>query len=392
MAAGLSTHRRKRSVASRAFASARTVACSRAPICTAASRWRRTSSPTGGASSRTATSQLEVSYGFAGFLRGRLCNVVTIAFDGTLFHETATSTRNRRCATWYLDVQITKHATAWVGSRMYRGDDIYLFDYWPLDDLNTIFGGGLYVRKTESDSGKGDALELATHAGVNRLANDFQFQEVERSGSAARRDDRGAAQPPAHGVVGNRGVHAVGRRRRSVDQGEGARRIYVLTSGRVQRTDGSLEALPSDRGDPLGAWSHLFNLSRVPQFRRHLNVYARYAKGLAAFDELAPPTSFGPDLKTDRANELTFGVAGTCIYRRERDARRAVAPLRRLAGTPRRRIPTTVGSTRSIFALSRGRSPTCSRASIAPRVCFPWGSIRTRRPRAIPAVFQIRAA
>jgi hypothetical protein len=33
-------------------------------------------------------------------------------------------------------------------------------------------------------------------------------------------------------------------------------------------------------------------MSRVPQFRRHLNLYARYAKGLAAFDELAPPTSY----------------------------------------------------------------------------------------------------
>ena len=25
----------------------------------------------------------------------------------------------------------------WAGSRMYRGDDIYLLDFWPLDNLNT---------------------------------------------------------------------------------------------------------------------------------------------------------------------------------------------------------------------------------------------------------------
>ena len=36
----------------------------------------------------------------------------------------------------------------------------------------------------------------------------------------------------------------------------------------------------------------------------------RYAKGLAAFDELAPPTTFGLELKTQRANELTFGLSG----------------------------------------------------------------------------------
>src|SRR5207249_604405 len=42
----------------------------------------------------------------------------------------------------------------------------------------------------------------------------------------------------------------------------------------------------------------------------HLNLFARYAQGLAAFDELAPPTSFGADLKTQHASELSFGAAG----------------------------------------------------------------------------------
>lgn len=26
----------------------------------------------------------------------------------------------------------------WAGSRMYRGDDIYLLEWWPLDELNTV--------------------------------------------------------------------------------------------------------------------------------------------------------------------------------------------------------------------------------------------------------------
>jgi len=31
--------------------------------------------------------------------------------------------------------------TFWVGERMFRGDDIYLLDYWPLDNVNTLGGG-----------------------------------------------------------------------------------------------------------------------------------------------------------------------------------------------------------------------------------------------------------
>ena len=27
---------------------------------------------------------------------------------------------------------------------MYRGDDVYLFDFWPLDNLNTVGGGAMY--------------------------------------------------------------------------------------------------------------------------------------------------------------------------------------------------------------------------------------------------------
>src|SRR5262249_8297363 len=59
--------------------------------------------------------------------------------------------------------------SVWAGSRMYRGDDIYLFDFWPLDNLNTV-GAGVMVRPAR--------WELALHAGVNRLADLYQFQTV----------------------------------------------------------------------------------------------------------------------------------------------------------------------------------------------------------------------
>jgi len=58
----------------------------------------------------------------------------------------------------------------WAGARMYRGDDIYLLDFWPLDSLNT-YGGGVAVRPGRS--------EAAVHVGMNRLdGDDFQVQTV----------------------------------------------------------------------------------------------------------------------------------------------------------------------------------------------------------------------
>src|SRR5690606_5616862 len=86
--------------------------------------------------------------------------------------------------------------------------------------------------------------------------------------------------------------------------------VHSLPSGTRERQDGTLESLPSDRGFLIGAQLGLHGFSAPTSLlRRHVNVFARYAKGLAAFDELAPPTSFGPELKTTRANEITLGLS-----------------------------------------------------------------------------------
>jgi hypothetical protein len=87
--------------------------------------------------------------------------------------------------------------------------------------------------------------------------------------------------------------------------------VHALPAGTRRRADETVESLPADNGFLIGAQAGLFGFApKNSPFRRHVNVFARYAKGLAAFDELAPPTSFGPDLKTSRANELQFGMSG----------------------------------------------------------------------------------
>jgi hypothetical protein len=235
--------------------------------------------------------------------------VITLAFDGTLFHDTGDFDAHPALRNLYVEAELGEHLGAWVGSRMYRGDDIYLFDVWPLDDLNTV-GGGVRYRRTGA-AAAGDALELAAHAGVNRLDNAFQLQEIEvpdpaqgattvvqlnrqrmlLSGTATYLVDRGGASPgwkvKLHGQV------------------------HALPSGTRRRTDGTLEELPSDTGYLIGAQLGAFGLApREAGYRRHVNGFVRYAKGLAAFDELAAPTSFGTDLRTTRASELSFGLSG----------------------------------------------------------------------------------
>ncbi|MBS1118372.1 MAG: hypothetical protein H6Q90_600 [Deltaproteobacteria bacterium] len=246
--------------------------------------------------------ELEVSYGFESWSGKHLRPVVTLAFDGTLFHDTGEFDAQPAIRNMFLEAEMSKHVTAWVGSRMYRGDDIYLFDYWPLDDQNTI-GGGVQLHK--------DALDLAAHAGVNRLANDFQFQAID-----VANPEQGATTVVQ---LNRQRLVASGTAQYTVmnDASDPSFKlklhgeVHGLPSGTRRRVDGTFEALPGDTGFVIGAEAGTFGYAPARLgFRRHLNVFARYAKGLAAFDELAPPTSFGTDLKTSHANELSFGAAG----------------------------------------------------------------------------------
>ena len=245
--------------------------------------------------------ELDLSYGLVTPRGLSIRPVITLAFDGTLFHDTGDFDARPAIRNMYLEAQVNHQVTAWVGSRMYRGDDIYLFDYWPLDDLNTV-GGGVAYRE--------GSLELAAHAGVNRLDNDFQFQQIE-----VANPEQGATTV----VQLNRQRLVASANATYVTMNHGADpnlkfklhgEFHALPSGTRKRLDGTFEDLPYDTGYLVGAEAATFGYSSNPRYRRHLNLYLRYARGLAAFDELAPPTSFGSDLKTQRASELTFGVAG----------------------------------------------------------------------------------
>jgi hypothetical protein len=88
--------------------------------------------------------------------------------------------------------------------------------------------------------------------------------------------------------------------------------LHAIGNGtRLRLTDMTPENLPADRGYLIGAEVGTFGYAPAKSgYRNHINLFARYARGLAAFDELAPPTTFGTDLRAKRASELSFGASG----------------------------------------------------------------------------------
>ncbi len=257
--------------------------------------------------------ELDFSYGLVAPNGMRIRPVITLAFDDTLFHDNGNFDAQPALRNMFLEAQVTKHLSAWAGSKMYRGDDIYLFDYWPLDDQNTV-GGGVVFRKSEGDLPSGDVVELAGHVGFNRLEEPsaFQFQQVEVPDP--EQGARTITQLNRQRIVASATATYL-----LIDKPDAANiklkahgEFHALGAGTRQRiTDGTFEALPADTGYLIGAEIGTFGFAPARSgFRRHLNLFGRYARGLAAFDELAPPTSFGSDLKATHASELTFGASG----------------------------------------------------------------------------------
>jgi maltoporin len=227
--------------------------------------------------------------------------VITPVFVGEPFHYTG-DLESTRVGVRNLYLETTRRGLRlWAGSRMVRGHDIYLLDFWPLDNLNLVGGGAGYTH---------GRLELGLLAGANRLLDPFQHQLISVSAPVL-----GAAE--IEQLDRQRVVGAAKASLRVLDSDKDdapldlAASVYLevqgLGSGTRERADGSKEALPGDAGFVVGgelsSWGFLRHGS-------HANLFLRYGKGLAATDWLAVPAAVGADLKTyPRASELLLGTS-----------------------------------------------------------------------------------
>lgn len=217
--------------------------------------------------------------------------VITPAVAGEPFHFTGQFDAAIALRNAYVEATLRDVAAVWVGSRNYRGDDIYLLDVWPLRDYNAIGGGARWWR---------GPWRLSGHVGAHRLLDPFQHQLVEVPdpvvGSATieqlDRQRLVASVTPAY----------VGARYKAELHAD----VHVLGAGRRRRPDNTIEELPDDTGWSVGAQVGTWGVAGASS---HANLFVRYARGLAAYDELDVPAGLGPDKRARGASELALGLS-----------------------------------------------------------------------------------
>ncbi|WP_438043980.1 carbohydrate porin [Sorangium sp. So ce128] len=194
-----------------------------------------------------------------------------------------------------------KGLSVWIGSRLYRGDNSELLDFWPLDWLNTLGGGVRYDLPSKR-------TYFAAHAGINRPLTPYYLQTVERS--------------PALNQPGTANVNLLDRQRlissfkasHTVPVGEkgGVKgvlygEVHQLPSGTRETAEaGVYERLPRDSGYVIGAQVSPFTGVN----NGHLHLFLRYAGDLAAHGEFGTPTQPAPDGTASGAHELMFTMSG----------------------------------------------------------------------------------
>src|SRR5262249_32513378 len=87
--------------------------------------------------------------------------------------------------------------------------------------------------------------------------------------------------------------------------------FHQLPAGQRETTEPTvLESVPGESGWVIGAQLGAFTGKRDT----HVNLFLRYAKGLAAYGELTTPFELGPDKTTAAAQELVVALGGNFEY------------------------------------------------------------------------------
>ncbi len=239
--------------------------------------------------------------------KGRV--VATVALFPPFFHFTGKPMDSIGVRNLYAQASYGK-VTMWAGSRMYRGDDIYLLNWWPLDNQNTV-GGGVFGTV---DSSMGKTL-LAFHVGQQRLDNLYQSQQIP------------VVAPYGFGTVNvtkldrprmvetlklTQLFHNSDKAHFFASDGQGFKvsiygEAHQLSAGvfldpLTQKERG----LPSDVGFLVGSQVTLFTGERDT----HAHVFLRHARGIAAYDPLETPTTFALDRSTSGASDTRVAFSG----------------------------------------------------------------------------------
>jgi maltoporin len=266
--------------------------------------------------------------------------VTTLAIGNPIFHWNGEFDSSIAVRNLFIEERDlgAKGLSIWAGSRMLRGDDIYLLDFWPLDNLNTVGGGLRYgfcgepepaapapegAAPAPAKAGAAKAAPppppppwctaLSAHLGIARPTNPFYAQDSDR------------AEPLNQ--FGQATVDILDRQRfigsfrgEQIVRFSGQAGLKAVLYGEVhgvpsaqQETEAQsqvYEELPGDTGWVVGGQVGLFSGERDT----HLNLFVRYAGGIAAYGEFAMPDTLALDLTTSGAHELVLGTGGNWEY------------------------------------------------------------------------------
>lgn len=229
--------------------------------------------------------------------------VATLAAQNPVFHYTGNFDAKLAMRNLYIEERDLgiKRLSVWAGSRMYRGDDIYLLNLWPLDNLNTM-GGGLRYEFTESGR-----TWAALHVGVNRPDGAFYYQTSQRP---LPNNQLGATTVEIlnrQQTIGSLKVsHIVPLSGKAGLKGLLYGEVHGLSGGQREVDPGVFENVAGETGFVVGAQLGGFTGERDT----HLNLFVRYASGIAAHGEWAQPTQLSLARTTEGAHELMLAASG----------------------------------------------------------------------------------
>jgi hypothetical protein len=220
--------------------------------------------------------------------------VATLAVTDPLFHYTGKFDTTLALRNLFIEEKGVglPGLSLWVGSRMYRGDDIYLLNWWPLDNLNTLGGGARIDLPSRT--------KIAVHAGVVRLDDPFQYQSVARPLPYNQLGTTKVAIFDRPRVIGSlRAEHIFPLEGTAGLKVVGYGELHHLAKGVRETQPAVYENMPSDGGFVAGAQVGAFTGQRDT----FVNLFFRYARGLAAYGDFSVPYELNNDRTAAGAHE-----------------------------------------------------------------------------------------
>lgn len=233
--------------------------------------------------------------------------VFTLAFAGPLFHETGEFAVQSAIRNLYAETKgiFYKGFSAWVGSRMYRGDDVYLCDFWPLDNLNMV-GGGI---KLAFDTTSEEATFAALAVGLGRSLDPFSYQtRPSLSPSGFGSTDVVVLDRPR--VVTSLKLQHIEFLKKGSGPIPGLKFVlygeeHSMARG-IRYNEANLkEELPAENGGVIGAQLGAF----TGDHDIFVNLFLRYAVGLAAIPDKTVPSALSPQHTTTGAHEALVALS-----------------------------------------------------------------------------------